>query len=266
MTRPLRFLLHVALVAGALVSVPWLLGAAVAATGDTVIPPPTPDAIAAYLTTCGPIVGGLTLAYVLAGYLLRTYRSSAWLAQGKRLAWATAGLGVAGTALQMFVSGTPIGGVVTTAVIGLIHIADAQVTPPVAPVVGAQKGFTRLSVMLALAGVGVALALCSGCAGSQRTDTIKAALITADSARDGFLAYDRAHEMELVQQAVSADDARAKLIAYQTKRAKVDPMFALAYRAIAAAELLNDDTSVTSMQSAIVSLLDALKPFLSGSK
>ncbi len=119
--------------------------------------------------------------------------------------------------------------------------------------------------MIGFAGLMCLAVVAGGCAGSQREDTIRAALISVDSARDGFLAYDRAHEQQLVAEAVSADDAQAKLKAYQAKRAKVDPLFTGAYHGIAAAELLNTDQSLTSMQAAIAQLIDALKPFL-GSK
>lgn len=128
--RPfIRFCAHATIAALVVTTVPWVIGAARAATGDAVIPPPTPDAIAAYLTAYGPIVGVLTVAYVLAGWALRKWASSHWLAQGKRLAWATALVGIGGTALKSFVSGTPVSGVVATAVLGFLHIADAQVTP-----------------------------------------------------------------------------------------------------------------------------------------
>lgn len=128
--RLIRFATHVAICVGALY-LPWLIGAARAAVGSTVVPPPTPDAIASYLTSYGWIVGIVTVAYIVAGYLLRAYAKSSWLAQGKRLAWATALVGLVGTGLQAYVSGTPLSGVLVTAVLGVIHIADAQVTPAV---------------------------------------------------------------------------------------------------------------------------------------
>lgn len=122
----IRFGAHVCAAALVLMTVPWLVGAALAATGSDVVPPPTPDAIASYLTSYGWIVGALTLAYLVTGYVLREHAQDAWLAKGKRLAWATALLGVGGTALQAFVGGTPVSGVLATAVLGLLHIADAQ--------------------------------------------------------------------------------------------------------------------------------------------
>lgn len=128
----IRTVIHHILIASlcalAIATVPWLAGAALAATGDTVVPPPVPDAIASYLTSYGWIVGTVTLLYVIAGYVLRRWASAHWLAQGKRLAWATALVGLVGTGLQAYVGGTPLSGVLVTAVLGVIHIADAQLT------------------------------------------------------------------------------------------------------------------------------------------
>lgn len=132
----------------------------------------------------------------------------------------------------------------------------------------------RSQVMLMLAACGVALVAAMGCAGSQRETTIRAALVSVDSARDGFLAYDRAHEMSLVahcnpavetrEQCQAKVDASNKALAeYQAKRAKVDPVFAAAYRAVAAAWLLNDQPSLDGMQAAIAQLFAAVKPFIS---
>lgn len=119
----------------------------------------------------------------------------------------------------------------------------------------------------------VAVVAASGCAANQRESTLKTALITVDSARDGFLAYDRAHELSLVahcdptvdtkeQCVAKVTESNAALAAYQAKRAKLDPMFGAAYRGIAAAELLHDDPSLNGMQAAIAQLIEALKPFL----
>src|SRR6185369_12120502 len=192
---------------------------------------------------------------------------------GKRLAWITAGIGVAGTALQAYTGGTPMSGVVATAVLGLLHIADAQVTPPRS----SQAGYSRPQVMLMLAAAGLALlaAMGMGCGASQRETTIRSALIAADSARDGFLAYDRAHELGLTAHcdpaAETKDQCAAKvaasgaaLAAYQAKRAKLDPLFALVYRAIAAAWIANNDQSLVSMQAALDQLIAGVKPFIAG--
>jgi hypothetical protein len=119
------------------------------------------------------------------------------------------------------------------------------------------------------------VAALAGCGASQRETTIRAALVTVDSARDGFLAYDRAHEMSMTahcdpavetkeQCATKVAASNAALAAYQVKRAKVDPLFSAAYRWLAAAKILDDDQSLVGMQSAIAQLLASLQPFLGG--
>jgi len=276
--KSIRFAIRLAMhcIAGTLVliTVPWMIGVALAATGEApAVPPPTPDAIAGYLTAHGPFVGILTLAYVLVGYLLRLNESKHWIAQGKRLAWITAGVGVAGTALQAYTGGTPVSGVVATAVLGLLHIADAQVAPPRS----SQAGYSRPQVMLMLAAAGIALVATIGCGASQRETMIRSALIAADTARDGFLAYDRAHELGLTAHcdpaAETKDQCAAKVAAsgaalasYQAQRSKLDPLFALVYRAIAAAWIANNDQSLVSMQAALDQLIAGVKPFIAGGK
>lgn len=97
-----------------------------------------------------------------------------------------------------------------------------------------------------------------GCASSQRTDTLKAALVTVDAARDGFLAYDGPHELALARSGANKAEALAALTAYQVKRAAtVDKAFAAAYRAIAIAQTLNDQPSLDGVQSAIKQVYDA---------
>src|SRR5678816_4448095 len=91
----------------ALYTVPWLIGAAHAATGDATVPPPTPDALLAYVQNYGWIIGCLTVAYLVARWLLKKNESTHRIAQGRALAVVTTIVGVAGTALQAYTSGTP---------------------------------------------------------------------------------------------------------------------------------------------------------------
>lgn len=125
--RPIRFVVHVAMVALVLVTVPWFVGAGLAATGDTVVPPPTPDAIVMYVQSYGWIVGLIALAYVVTKYLLKVNDSKHWIAQGRVLAAITAAVGVLGTGLVAYTSGTPWSGVLATGVLGVLHLVDAQV-------------------------------------------------------------------------------------------------------------------------------------------
>lgn len=270
--RPvIRLLAFATLAALIIATVPWLLGAALAANGDApVVPPPTPDALMAYVQAYGWLVGGLTVAYLAAKWLLKKNESTHWIAQGRALAVVTTVVGVAGTALQAWASGTPWSGVLVTALLGLLHLADAQVTP--GPVAVAKQGVAGMLVVLLLGGTTVEQ---TGCAASARETTIRAGLIAVDSARDGFLAYDRTHEMSLTAHCDPATEIRdqcaakvaasaAALATYQAKRAKIDPLFTSAYRFLAAAKILDDDPSIAGVQAAIAQLLGALSPFLGG--
>ena len=218
---------------------------------------PATDTAWTVFATSGPYWGAILVAYLL----LQTFLARQhWLAQGRLLAALSGASMVLTAVVQWHWSGAPSAGVLTAAM-----AAFTLVLHPVPVAVRAPSRGSGGLAMLAVLLIGVAGAgSLTSCAGSQRADTIKAALVTVDGARDGFLAYDRAHEQQLVAEAVSADDARAKLAAYQAKRARVDPMFGAAYRGIAAAELLNDDPSLAGMQAAIANLIGALKPFLGG--
>jgi 3-deoxy-D-manno-octulosonic acid (KDO) 8-phosphate synthase len=110
----------------------------------------------------------------------------------------------------------------------------------------------------------VVLVAC-GSSASQRASTISAALVTVDAARDGFVAYDAAHQAQIVDAATSGSGARAELATYrQARDAATGPtgLLTTAYRAIAAAATVSDAPSLTTMQSAIAQLLTAIKPYL----
>ena len=158
----------------------------------------------------------------------------------------------------------------------LVRGMPKPVSTQIPVVASAPKGFACTEMMLMIAAAGIALIAAVGCGASQRETTIRAALVTVDSARDGFLAYDRSHEMSLVAHCDPITETRdacaakvaasgAALAAYQGKRAKVDPVFTGAYHAIASAWLLNTDQSVASMQAALAEAITAVKSFM-GSK
>jgi len=267
--RPiLRFALRVCAIAAALLTVPWFLGAALAATGASVVPPPMPDAIAAYLTSYGPLVGGLTLAYVVGGFLLRKYASSHWLAQGKRLAWATALLGIAGTALQAYVSGTPVSGVLATAVLGLLHIADAQVAPAPGPK-AAQSGRVAVAAMVwvSCAGLlGIAV-LGSGCAGStqaSRQTTIGSLDSAIQTAAAALRSYEHEHTAALIQAAPDKPTGAAVIAAFRIKVDKVWLAVDTARAAIDAANTINDDTSLAGARTALDNAITAITALTGG--
>lgn len=98
------------------------------------------------------------------------------------------------------------------------------------------------------------------CGASARQHTISAALVAADASRDAFVAFDAAHQQQLVATAASLDDGRQRLEAYRKQRDPIVQGFAMAYRAIATAAILTDDpTSIPNMIRAASMLRDALK-------
>lgn len=111
------------------------------------------------------------------------------------------------------------------------------------------------------------LVLCLiACGASQRTTTIKTALVSVDASRDAFLAFEGTAEQAIVASATSAADSNTKLAAFRADRAKINNLFNAAYHTIAAAATANDDQSVTSMQAAITLLVAAVTPYLGASK
>ena len=77
----------------------------------------------------------------------------------------------------------------------------------------------------------------------------------------GFLSWDKQHQLELVSQSESREEAEAKLTAYRAKREPIVKAFAIAYSSIAAAAAviplvekgINPETELVDL------LADALK-------
>lgn len=109
-----------------------------------------------------------------------------------------------------------------------------------------------------------AVTLPSGCSHDTRAKTIHATLVTADTAHAGFVAWDRAHQLELVSKAQTREEARAALDAYREKRAGLEEKLVGVYRAIAAAALANDDQSLLSLLAAADQLHKALVALTGG--
>lgn len=138
-----------------------------------------------------------------------------------------------------------------------------------AAVTAGAPGFigTKLMLLLGSAGLAFALVAGSGCTKNTRTDTIHAALVSLDAARDGYLAYDASAQARIVASAASGSAARQELADYRAERDNpVGPggLLLTAYRALAAAGAANDAGSLEGAQTAVVQLLATLKPYLTG--
>ena len=109
----------------------------------------------------------------------------------------------------------------------------------------------------------LAIVLC-GCAASTRETTIKTSLLAVQAADGAFVAYDKTHQMEIVERATSLESGRAELAAYRKKQDEVRKAFVVAYTAIGVAATVNDDHSLAGMQLALRQVLAAVAALTGG--
>lgn len=137
--------------------------------------------------------------------------------------------------------------------------------PAPAEVSTASELVGKVPVVIALLLAGVVLGAAPGCGASQRTNAIHASVIAVDAARDGFVAYDAAHQHQIVDQATSLETGRADLAAYRAKRDPVVNAFIIAYRALALAATQTDDPSLTAALAKAAELLQSIEKLKGGS-
>lgn len=104
----------------------------------------------------------------------------------------------------------------------------------------------------------VMLVLSPACSGHQRTKTLSAALSAVNAARDGFLAWDKQHQLELVKAGASRDEIDKALADYHGKREPVVAAFEVVYRAIAVAATQSDGPSLSAALEKAKQLHEAL--------
>lgn len=113
----------------------------------------------------------------------------------------------------------------------------------------------------------VTLVACSGSV-KQRADTaLSTALAATNAARDQFLAWDKAHQLELVEAAQTREQGEASLAAYRAKRAPVLHAFTVAYASIGAAAALvplvergiRKDTELTGLIAEAAAAIAAIR-------
>lgn len=116
--------------------------------------------------------------------------------------------------------------------------------------------------ILALAAVIALLSTCTaltGCSGSQRQKTIKATLISTNAARDGFIEWDRIHQLRIVEQATTREEAEVKLKSYRAARVFVVSLFETVYRSLAIAATDTEETSLQEAMRQVRKLLKAIE-------
>jgi hypothetical protein len=98
----------VAAIATIAILCPAAQAAGMAIAGGSIEPadPGSIDGAIGMLATYGPVIGGMYLLFTIASSIVSRYQATSWLAQGKRLAWATGLLGISGAALQAAIAGS----------------------------------------------------------------------------------------------------------------------------------------------------------------
>lgn len=97
------------------------------------------------------------------------------------------------------------------------------------------------------------------CGASQQETTLKAALVTADTGRAAFLAYDARHQADIVAAAKTKEDGKLALEVWRKEQSMAVQIIGTAYRAIAVYATLKDDpTSKQNLESALGMLASEL--------
>lgn len=111
----------------------------------------------------------------------------------------------------------------------------------------------------------VMIAITPGCSGpTKRTRTLQTTLTAVNAARDGFVAWDRQHQHELVEKATTKDAANQAIDAYHKKREPITTSFEIVYRAVAMAATQTDELSMQAALAKAGELYDAIKKLMGG--
>lgn len=107
--------------------------------------------------------------------------------------------------------------------------------------------------------------LAVACGPTARQKALQTTLVTLNTSRDAFVAWDGEHQQAIVKQAPSAEKGQAALDFYRTKREKVVLGFSAAYAALAAAAINTDDPkALLDAIEAVKTLYAAVDGFLHG--
>lgn len=103
-----------------------------------------------------------------------------------------------------------------------------------------------------------------GCGASSYKKSVRASLLVTDAAHDGFVAYDRERQAQIVEASTSLVQGQAELAAYREKRSRIVELFDGTYRAIAAAAVLEEKKNLDTLIRASQLLVTALHDFTGG--
>ena len=103
------------------------------------------------------------------------------------------------------------------------------------------------------------------CTQQDRANTLRVSLTALNTARDGFIDWDRHHQMQIVETSKTRDEAESALFAYRERRKPVIEGFEAAYRALAVAATQTDEPSLRGALAMSADLVDAVRRLIGGS-
>ncbi len=115
---------------------------------------------------------------------------------------------------------------------------------------------TRRSPLLLLA-----VFLLTSCGPSERNRALTTSLAALNAARDSFLAYDAAHQADLVRAAPSEEAGKLTLIEYRARRLGVLEAFVAAYSLLSVAAADPTDAKILASEQALTILMKLLGEF-----
>lgn len=103
------------------------------------------------------------------------------------------------------------------------------------------------------------------CTQQDRANTLRASLTAVNTAKAGFVAWDRRHQMQIVEASKTREEAEGALFAYRARRTPVVEGFEVAYRALAVAATQTDEPSLRGALATAADLVDAVRRLIGGS-
>ena len=122
----------------------------------------------------------------------------------------------------------------------------------------------RCVVAHVVAGV-VLVFLLASCGANARDKALRTSVVALNAVSDGLAAYDEQHQRTILEASPDRAAFDKELANYRVKRADVESKIAGAYRAIAAAAVINKDhKSLDAVGTALNLAFDAIKDFTGG--
>lgn len=101
------------------------------------------------------------------------------------------------------------------------------------------------------------------CSVNSRRDTIKASFIGLETATEGFTEWDRLHQQEIVNNAVSLEEGQEQLTDYRLSRTEITDKLIVAYKLLALAMLdLSKDGVFLEAVARVNELIGLIKEFI----